>query len=67
MKDMSVFSSGRVWIDCDWESVCFRYDHGRVFRKFYGGAEQEIDHANKLYNEAICRGDSITEQQYLGK
>ncbi len=65
MKNMTtVFKSGVVFIDYPFEKVCFRYDHGRVLRKFYGEQEKEIDPSSKLYHDAIIGGDQISRKEY---
>ena len=57
---------GDVYIDYPFEDAMFHYEHatGRVFRKFYGQAEVEVDRASKLFHEAISGGHLITAEQY---
>ena len=58
---MDVFIKGDVYIDYPFEAVKFRYDKksGKVYRRFYGEAEEEIPHSSDLYNQAIRTGKQI--------
>jgi hypothetical protein len=71
MVRLEAFQAGcDVYLDYRFEDVMFRYEHqtGKVYRKFYGKAEVEIDRASKLFHEAISAGEQITARQYeLGK
>lgn len=64
---MDAFLKGDVYIDYAFESVKFRYEKasGRVFRRFYGEAEDEVEPSNPLYNDAIRTGAAITREQYF--
>ncbi len=64
---LEAFREGRdVYIDYPFEDAMFRYEHQtcRVFRKFYGEAEVEIDRTSNLFHEAISAGQQITAEQY---
>jgi len=64
---LDVFGEGRdVYIDCPFEDVMFRWEHQthKVFRKFYGQPEVEIDRTSNLFHEAISAGEQITAEQY---
>jgi hypothetical protein len=64
---LDVFREGHdVYIDHAFEDVMFRWEHQtrRVFRKFYGQQEVEIDHTSNLFREAISAGQQITAEQY---
>ena len=64
---LDVFREGRdVYIDYPFEDVMFRWQcqTSKVFRKFYGEAEVEIDPTSKLFHEAISTGQLITAEQY---
>lgn len=58
-----------IFIDYDYESVMFRWDHvnKKAYKKFYGQQENDevIDHSNRLYNDALRFGDEISEVAYL--
>jgi hypothetical protein len=64
---LDVFREGRdVYIDYPFEDVMFRWEcqTRRVFRKFYGQDEVEIDRTSRLFHEAISTGRQITAEQY---
>ncbi len=64
---LDVFQQGQdVFIDYPYEDAMFRYEHrtGRVFRKFYGQPEVEIDRSSTLFHEAISGGQQITARRY---
>jgi hypothetical protein len=64
---LEVFRDGHdVFIDYPSEDAMFRWESqtGKVFRKFYGEAEMEIDHTSNLFHEAISAGQQITAEQY---
>jgi hypothetical protein len=53
------FRSGDVFIDYDFETVMFRFEHStrRFFKKFYGNPkETEVAADNRLLNDAIRFG-----------
>ena len=64
---LDVFIKGDVYIDYPFEAVKFRYDKksGKVYRRFYGEAEEEIPHSSDLYNQAIRTGKQITPEEYF--
>ena len=68
---LDIFRQGHdVHIDYPFEDVMFRWEcqTGKVFRKFYGQVEVEVDPTSKLFHEAISVGQQITAEQYaLGK
>ncbi len=69
---IEAFGEGHdVYIDYPFEDMMFRYEYqtGKVFRKFYGHAEDEIDHTSNLFHDAIRSsggggGQQITAEQY---
>ena len=69
---LEAFREGHdVYIDYPFEDVMFRWEYRtkKVFRKFYGKAEAEIDHASNLFHDAIRSGgggggQQITAEQY---
>ncbi len=64
---LEAFREGQdVYIDYPFEDAMFRYEYQtrKVFRKFYGEAEVEVDHTSKLFHEAISGGQLITAEQY---
>lgn len=63
---MDQFIKGDVFIDYPPEDVKFRFEHAtrRVFRRFYGEPEVEIDPSSNLYHEAISAGKQITRDEY---
>ena len=67
MVSLDAFQKGDVYIDFPFEDAKFRFDKatGKVFRRFYGQPEKEIDPGSALFNEAIAAGDAITRDDYL--
>lgn len=67
MVAMEAFLAGDVYIDYPYEDAKFRYEKatGKVFRRFYGKPEVEIDSSSKLYNEAISGGKEISRDEYF--
>ncbi|MFB3923092.1 MAG: hypothetical protein ACE145_15325 [Terriglobia bacterium] len=69
---LEAFREGHdVYIDYPFEDAMFRYEHktGKVFRKFYGEAEVEIEHSSELFHDAIRSsggggGRLISAEQY---
>lgn len=63
-----IFAQRDVFVDYPFESVMFRWDHKqqKIFRKFYGEKEDAnpIDHANRLFNEALLGGEEISQTTY---
>ncbi len=68
MVAMDAFLQGDVYIDFPYEDAKFRYERatGRVFRRFYGKDEKEIQPDSKLYHEAISAGRQISREEYFG-
>ena len=64
---LDVFLKGDVYIDYPFEDVKFRCmkQAGRVFCRFYGKAEHEIEPSSNLYHEAISTGMQITRDEYF--
>ena len=67
MVSMDAFLKGDVYIDYPYEDAKFRFDKlsGKVFRRFYGQPEKEIEPSSALYNDAISAGDTITREDYF--
>jgi len=66
VRIIEAFREGDVYIDYPFEDVMFRWESEtkKVFRKFYGQAEVEINHTSNLYHDAISAGELITAEQY---
>lgn len=64
---MDVFLKGDVYLDFPHESDKFRHEKatGKVSRRFYGQAEDEIPFTSKLFKQAICEGRQITRDEYF--
>jgi hypothetical protein len=62
----AAFAVGDVYIDYAHEDAKFRYDKttGKVYRRFHGGAEDEIPPSSELYHQAIQGGREITRDEY---
>jgi hypothetical protein len=62
----SIFATGNpVYIDFPLEDVRFRFDKGKVYRKFYGEMkETEVDQSNDLFRQAVLAGQQISEKDY---
>ncbi len=60
------FKIGDVYIDYPFENAKFRYEKqtNRVYRRFYGEAEDEIRWDSDLYKQAILSGREITRDEY---
>ncbi len=58
---------GNIYLDYPYEDAKFRWDKGtgKVYRRFYGKREVEIDHTSNLFNEAISAGEQITRDDYF--
>lgn len=67
MTLLDAIIAGDVFIDYPFEEAKLRWhkQSGKVFRRFYGEAEVEIDPTSSLYNDAIRKGKQITEEEYL--
>jgi hypothetical protein len=63
---LDAFQAGDVYIDFPYEDVKFRFEKktGKVFGRFYGHEEKEIEPSSKLYHEAISAGNLITKEEY---
>ena len=61
------FRKGDIYIDYPYEDAKFRWDKEteKVYRRFYGKRETEIDHTSDLFNEAISAGEQITRDAYF--
>jgi hypothetical protein len=67
MVRLEVFQQGHdVYLDYPFEDVMFRWEHKtrKVFGKFYGEAEVEVDYTSNLFHEAISAGEQITAEKY---
>jgi hypothetical protein len=68
IKDWSIFETGDVYIDYDFEGVMYRWDHKLklIYVKFYGKEESDriVPHDNRLYNDALLYGEQITKEEY---
>ncbi|HOI75538.1 MAG TPA: hypothetical protein PLO63_15440 [Syntrophales bacterium] len=64
---LDAFRQGDVYLDYPFEDVKFRYEKqtGKVFRRFYGQAEEEVSHSSNLYHDAISAGKQITREEYF--
>lgn len=60
------FLMGNVYLDYPFEDVKFRWEKQtqKVYRRFYGEAEEEISHTSNLYHDAISAGKKITRDEY---
>jgi hypothetical protein len=60
------FRRGDVYIDYPFEDVRFRFEKatGKVYRRFYGCAEDEVRPDSDLYHQAILSGREITRDEY---
>jgi hypothetical protein len=63
---LEAFERGDIYIDYPYEDAKFRWERGtrRVYRRFYGEPEVEIDPSSKLYHEAISGGWWIDREEY---
>jgi hypothetical protein len=63
---LDAFQKGDVYIDFPAEDVKFRYEKqtGKVFRRFYGQPEVEIDRSSNLFRDAISSGTQISPDEY---
>ena len=67
MGKLELFRKGDIYMDYPFEDMKFRFDKAsnKVFVRFYGKPEVEIDQSNEHFNEAISAGKVITKEQYL--
>ena len=65
----AIFKTGDpVYIDYPFEGVKFRYDDGKVYRKFNGKtAETEVPESNDLFRQAVLSGTQISQKDYERK
>jgi hypothetical protein len=63
---LEAFQKGDVYIDYAFEDAKFRYEKqtGKVYRRFYGQAEDEIRADSDLYHQAISSGRQIARDEY---
>ncbi|WP_263260611.1 hypothetical protein [Pseudomonas sp. RIT-PI-S] len=58
-----------IFVSYPYEEVMYRWDHRskKVFVRFYGASESShtVPYDNRLFNEALCFGDEITQEEYL--
>ncbi len=61
------FLNGDVYIDYPYEDAKFRWEEEtkKVYRRFYGEPEIEIDPTSNLYHEAISGGWKTTSEEYF--
>ena len=61
------FSLGDVYIDFPFEDAKFRYDEatGKVYARFLGRPENEIESSSTLYHDARSSGALITRGEYF--
>ena len=61
------FDLGDVYLDYPYEEMKFRYEKktGKVFVRFYGKPECEVEHSYSFYREAMSAGTQITEEEYF--
>jgi len=64
---LDVFLKGDVYIDYPFEDVKFRYEKqtGKVYCRFYGRTENEVEPSSNLYHEAISTGKQIARDEYF--
>jgi hypothetical protein len=67
MVMLEAFRQGDVYLDYPFEDVKFRYEKqtGKVYRRFYGQAEQEVSYSSNLFRDAISAGKQITSEEYF--
>ncbi len=66
MVMLDVFQKGDVYIDFPYEDMKFRFEKntGKVFGRFYGQTEHEIDRSSTLFRDAVSSGELITKEEY---
>jgi len=67
MVSLELFRLGDVYLEYRFEGMKFRFDKAtsRVFVRFYGQPEVEIEQSDVHFREAISAGTVITKDQYL--
>lgn len=68
MALLDLFQAGDVYLDYPFEELKFRFvkEGGKVFCRFYGKPEVEIDHTDEHFREAMSAGKVITPDEYFG-
>ncbi len=66
MVSLEAFRAGDVYIDFPYEEMKFRFEKatGKVFARFYGKPEHEVDPKSGLFHDAISAGKLITREEY---
>lgn len=66
MGILDQFREGDVYLDYPFEDVKFRYENqtGKVYRRFYEQAEEEVSYSSNLFHDAISAGKQITREEY---
>ncbi len=67
MTVFDVYRQGDVYLDYPFEDIKFRWEHrtGKVFRRFYGQAEEEVSYSSNLFRDAMSSGKQITREEYF--
>ena len=65
----SAFRTGDpVYIDFPFEDVMFRYEGGKVYRKFYGETQEtEVPQPSELFCQAVLSGKQVSQGDYERK
>jgi hypothetical protein len=60
------FRTRDIYLDYPFEDVKFRWDKQtkKVYRRYYGKKEDEVDHSSDMFNQAIAAGTEITRDEY---
>jgi hypothetical protein len=66
MGILNAYRVGDVFLDYPFDDVKFRWEKetSKVFRRFYGEAEQEISWNSNLFRDAMSTGKQITREEY---
>lgn len=67
MVALEAFCQGDVYLDYPFENVKFRYENktGKVYRRFYKQAEEEVSYSSNLFRDAMSAGKQITCEEYF--
>jgi hypothetical protein len=67
MEILAAYREGDVYLDYPFEDVKFRWEKetSKVFRRFYGQAEVEINWSSNLFRDAMSAGKRITREEYF--
>lgn len=67
MVSLEHFRQGDVYLDYPFEELKFRFEHatGKVFARFYGKPEYQIEHSSQLFHDAISAGRTIKPEEYF--